>query len=434
MKTIRTFTLLLIVVLLCLPPSFASALSLEQNLTRGFNSMGFLEIGKKPKVHAAATAIGDPSKDADTFLVASEYQKALTEAIDKKDRVIIGFYQSLNQNMTEYKILELVAIAPDCPFVVVRTEFPVQGCRPVPMVDTEIRDKSCYAYIFNSSTKQSHPVRCQVTDTAISDARFLSLKYAPLSGKAADLVSIGAPVINESGFVIAMQVKPDYAKGTAEAYPSNLIAEKLMAQKITFSVSVAESAQTQGAATQQETAAPQSGAVATGIDPLYFIIGGAALVLLVVLLTRGGKQRAGKQASSSVSDPLPLAADGPATEAAPSMPPPDATMAPPTVYQVVGTSGVYASSVFPVEKEVSFGRDSFRASIVFPPDTKGISALHCTLALQGGGLVITDQKSSYGTFVNGEKLTPHKERRLYPNDTFYLGSTDNSFLVVEVAV
>lgn len=56
---------------------------------------------------------------------------------------------------------------------------------------------------------------------------------------------------------------------------------------------------------------------------------------------------------------------------------------------------------------LSIGRNPGE-SIVLPPDTSGISRRHCLLARRGDQVTVTDLGSSYGTFLNGSRITANQ--------------------------
>lgn len=56
---------------------------------------------------------------------------------------------------------------------------------------------------------------------------------------------------------------------------------------------------------------------------------------------------------------------------------------------------------------LSIGRNP-EENIVLPPDTSGISRRHCLLARRGDQVTVTDLGSSYGTFLNGSRITANQ--------------------------
>lgn len=89
--------------------------------------------------------------------------------------------------------------------------------------------------------------------------------------------------------------------------------------------------------------------------------------------------------------------------------------------------GVYAGNTFPIHAGLSIGRDPSRCQIVFPESTPGISSLHCTLRTESGRTLVTDCGSSYGTFVNGERLVPNVPHDLHVGEIISLADGGNRF-------
>lgn len=97
---------------------------------------------------------------------------------------------------------------------------------------------------------------------------------------------------------------------------------------------------------------------------------------------------------------------------------------------LMGQSGPMNGCRFPLQGgSLCVGRDSSCCAIIFPNGTPGVSAVHCQLICQDGAWVLMDMGSTYGTFLNGEKLAPSTPYPLNPGDRFWLGQADNSFAV-----
>lgn len=75
-----------------------------------------------------------------------------------------------------------------------------------------------------------------------------------------------------------------------------------------------------------------------------------------------------------------------------------------------------------------FGRDPQRANVSFPPDTKGVSGLHCEIKIKEGVPVLIDRNSTYGTFFsNGSRLEPNVPYKIKGHVKFYLAKPENQF-------
>lgn len=94
-----------------------------------------------------------------------------------------------------------------------------------------------------------------------------------------------------------------------------------------------------------------------------------------------------------------------------------------------GVQGVFAGRRFQLKPEIRVGRDPQRCDFVYPSGTKGISGLHCVIALGQTGLTVTDQGSTYGTTVNGRKLAPNQPCPLHVGDKICIGSANEEFQI-----
>jgi serine protease Do len=155
--------------------------------------------------------------------------------------------------------------------------------------------------------------------------------------------------------------------------------------------------------------------------PVWAIIliaaGGAALLMGLLLMGRKrrgmqrGRGRPGRRA------PEPPAAPPPAPS-----PPPVAgktTVSPSSgaVPILVITEGARSGERFPVEGEISFGREN--ADVVL--DDGEVSRRHAIVRRTNGALEIVDQGSANGTFVNGSRI--EGARALRNGDSVRLGAT-----------
>lgn len=96
-----------------------------------------------------------------------------------------------------------------------------------------------------------------------------------------------------------------------------------------------------------------------------------------------------------------------------------------------GISGVYSGKDFVIrDGRLTFGRDSKACNIMYDRDTPGISGIHCELAQSNGELVLRDNGSSYGTFLNNIKLEVGRDYKMQRGDKFYLASKANEFQIL----
>lgn len=85
-------------------------------------------------------------------------------------------------------------------------------------------------------------------------------------------------------------------------------------------------------------------------------------------------------------------------------------------------------------RQILLGRDMANCTVIFREGTPGVSNRHCSVAFDesAGEFIITDLKSSYGTFlVDGQQMKQGVAYRLKSGDQFYLGSSEN-LIQVEV--
>jgi S1-C subfamily serine protease len=87
------------------------------------------------------------------------------------------------------------------------------------------------------------------------------------------------------------------------------------------------------------------------------------------------------------------------------------------------TSGALAGKEFEVKAEGEYvGRDGSSSQVVVPDPR--ISKRHLWIGVRDGKVMIVDQESRNGTFINDPKSPRVKERSLNPGDTVILGESD----------
>ncbi len=97
---------------------------------------------------------------------------------------------------------------------------------------------------------------------------------------------------------------------------------------------------------------------------------------------------------------------------------------------LTGMGGIYASQTFKLEKDIVIGRDISLCSIIYPPDTPGVSNIQCQICLNafGSRMSLIDCDSSFGTFLNGIRLEPGMPVPLKNGDIIQFGE-GNVFMV-----
>jgi len=90
--------------------------------------------------------------------------------------------------------------------------------------------------------------------------------------------------------------------------------------------------------------------------------------------------------------------------------------------QLVGIDGPYAGQVFPLAgPNMTVGRDTGRDIALSADNT--VSRTHARIAQEGGQVVVYDEGSSNGTFVNGMRLPAQAPQTLAPGDVVQFGSS-----------
>ena len=95
--------------------------------------------------------------------------------------------------------------------------------------------------------------------------------------------------------------------------------------------------------------------------------------------------------------------------------------------RMTGLKGTFSGRRFSVEGRVRMGRDPGRCDLVFPADTAGVSGAHCEIIFSTDHVSIQDLGSTYGTFVNGNRLDAGTVFRLRSGDHVCLGSASQEF-------
>lgn len=84
--------------------------------------------------------------------------------------------------------------------------------------------------------------------------------------------------------------------------------------------------------------------------------------------------------------------------------------------------GNFAGRRMPIRQELYLGVDASKCSIVYPQGAPGVSRVHLRLWPDNGRLMVMDMGSTYGTWLDGKKMTPGLVYPLAPGSFVYLGS------------
>ncbi|MBR4204362.1 MAG: FHA domain-containing protein [Clostridia bacterium] len=133
-------------------------------------------------------------------------------------------------------------------------------------------------------------------------------------------------------------------------------------------------------------------------------IGGGAAITLAAAVFAIVKALKNKNRKKTGTEPLP---------AAPSA-------------RLVGRTGEFKDQEIIVGDDFPIGRGEGSA-LMFSRETKGVSRSHCRIARTDAGFTLTDSGSSYGTFLNGSKLTSGQPVSLKDGDVISLADEGQSF-------
>ena len=100
-------------------------------------------------------------------------------------------------------------------------------------------------------------------------------------------------------------------------------------------------------------------------------------------------------------------------------------------YSIRCTKGSCSGQIKGVAKTLRMGRDPMKNDWIFAANTKGISGTHCIFMEESGQLYLMDCGSTYGTFLNGRKLTANQSVKVNNGDKITLGSDNEAFVVVK---
>ena len=96
---------------------------------------------------------------------------------------------------------------------------------------------------------------------------------------------------------------------------------------------------------------------------------------------------------------------------------------------LVFLTGALKGRRIPLEHKLILGRSATRCTVIFPEDLRGVSAVHCTIRRRGATMTITDENSSYGTYVQGVRLIPGHAKILHRGQIITLGSEEQTLTV-----
>lgn len=91
---------------------------------------------------------------------------------------------------------------------------------------------------------------------------------------------------------------------------------------------------------------------------------------------------------------------------------------------VVNSGSLKAGSTYSLIPGKTFyiGTDPSRCNLTYPKGTPGVSRVHCSLTFDGKTVMIRDEQSSYGTYMDENKLEPMKPTVMHRGHKLGLGS------------
>lgn len=90
---------------------------------------------------------------------------------------------------------------------------------------------------------------------------------------------------------------------------------------------------------------------------------------------------------------------------------------------LVGEKGVLTGKTFELKRgqKMTIGR-SAECQVRFPADTVGVSKVHCTVLYDGERVIVRDENSSAGTYIDENKINPGASVTLHRGHPLYIGS------------
>ena len=153
-----------------------------------------------------------------------------------------------------------------------------------------------------------------------------------------------------------------------------------------------------------------SGQTTGEVDPIYIVLIGAIILLVVTVVIYLGKVNSSRN-SANLNRPM-ARQNSPRGHGVPS----GRVRVADGVFTLTGVKGSFTGMNIPFHSfPASMGRDTSVCKVQFAPNTKGVSRVHCTISFSSGVFSVLDT-STYGTFLNGNKLAPNTPTKLHNGD------------------
>lgn len=96
---------------------------------------------------------------------------------------------------------------------------------------------------------------------------------------------------------------------------------------------------------------------------------------------------------------------------------------------ITGKQGVLAGRSFAVKSGAKFTMGADVKCDICLRDTRGVSRKHCTVSFDGKSVVVKDENSSFGTYIDGVKIEKGQSAIWHRNQKLSLGSENESFIL-----
>ncbi|HWR23758.1 MAG TPA: trypsin-like peptidase domain-containing protein [Feifaniaceae bacterium] len=364
-------------------------------------------------------AVGEPGDAAQLFVTNHH-------VIEGNPEAVFIVLDNVTENGTLIKA-EIVADSEKPDLAVLQTVEPVTGRTPLPLMSSRYVEAAQEAYalgfpaVADEIIEEGETLPSTIEDVTITSGIISKVSAVILEAECYQIdINInhgnsGGPLITGEGCVIGVNTYG--VENVNYAIHIDYIMDFLEENDIPYAGVAgpgAEPADPTGGGGSGEN----GGTPPDTRDPQYLIIGGVVLAAAAaaVLLSRK------KQSPNAARQAAPFAAPFAPASASPAY-----TPAGNGARQLACTRGALSGQAYPLSGSAVLGRDPRQCNIVFPPQTPGISGVHCEVRVSNGAATLTDRGSSYGTFYNGAKLTPHEPVTLRPGDSFCLATPQNEF-------
>lgn len=383
-------------------------------LVAGGSGSGFFvgEMNKNPEYMITNYHV------VETYLSAGSGEWATLT--DGKNEITVKAYVDVYFERDDFVQANVVAFNETADIAVLRLNTPVD--QRVPLVLTEPSDdmvgSSIYCIGFPGlsdnalidATSQSGLNDMTVTGGTIS--RLLTSSGSGVRRIQTDAViqhgNSGGPMVNEKGEVLGVN--------------SWTVSNSDTQEKNYYACSISEAILLLN---QNSIPYTMSGAEGTDISmPVVGVVGVCVLlvaVAIVIIVLKNKKQH------------QPDAVQQPVVQQEVKQQTPAASNPDDSGYRVQCTSGALAGQRFMIRKNTPMilGRNNELCNVIFP-ETPGVSGKHCAVWYKHGKIFLQDLGSKHGTYIlPGTRLQSNQSIEVKVGDGFYLGSTQESFVITE---